>query len=293
MKAPSFAYHDPRTFDELSSLLGRLDNLRLLAGGQSLVPMLNMRYAIPDHVVDLNRIPELDYIREGPDGLALGAMTRQRRLERDETIRRRAPILADALRHVGHLQTRSRGTFGGSLCHLDPAAELPGIAALYDATLHVAGPRGRRDIRVQDWGVAYMTPALEPDEVLTGLSLPVWREPHGHGFQEFSRRHGDFAIVAVAALLALDERNVVRRAAISLVGIDLRPVRLGDAERALAGAPATPESFAAAAETARTLDCLSDAHVPGDYRRKLAVALTRRALAQAAERAHGVADVRH
>ena len=293
MKAPSFAYHDPRTFDELSSLLGRLDNLRLLAGGQSLVPMLNMRYAIPDHVVDLNRIPELDYIREGPDGLALGAMTRQRRLERDEMIRQRAPILADALRHVGHLQTRSRGTFGGSLCHLDPAAELPGIAALYDATLHVAGPRGRRDIRCADWGLAYMTPALEPDEALTGVSLPVWREPHGHGFQEFSRRHGDFAIVAVAALLALDQRGTVRRAAVALVGIDLRPVRLEAAERALVGAPATPESFEAAAETARRLEYLSDAHVPGDYRRKLAVALTRRALAQAAERARGGADVRH
>ena len=293
MKAPGFAYHDPHTLDELNGLLGRLDNVRLLAGGQSLVPMLNMRYAIPDHVVDLNRIPELDYVRETPDGLEIGAMTRQRRLERDEMIRQRAPILADALRHVGHVQTRSRGTFGGSLCHLDPAAELPGIAALYDATLHVAGPRGRRDIRFPDWSLGYMTPNIEPDEALTGLSLAVWREPHGHGFQEFSRRHGDFAIVAVAALLALDERGTIRRAALSLVGVDVRPVRLEAAERALAGAPATPESFAAAAETARGLDYISDAHVPGDYRRKLAVALTRRALAQAAERAHGVADVRH
>src|ERR671933_175006 len=290
MKAPGFAYHDPRTLDELIRLLGRLDNVRLLAGGQSLVPMLNMRYAVPDHVVDLNRIPELDYVRETPDGLEIGAMTRQRRLERDEMIRQRAPILADALRHVGHLQTRSRGTFGGSLCHLDPAAELPGIAALYDATLHVAGPHGRRDIRFPDWSLGYMTPNIEPDEALTGLSLPVWREPHGHGFQEFARRHGDFAIVAVAALLALDQRGTVRRAAVALVGIDVRPVRLEAAERARPGAPATPESFAAAAETARRLEYLSDAHVPGDYRRKLAVALTRRALAQAAERARGGAD---
>ena len=293
MKATAFAYHDPRTMDELLGLLGQLENVRLLAGGQSLVPMLNMRYAIPDHVVDLNRIPELAYLREGPDGIEIGAMARQRTLERDPMVRRRAPILAETLRWVGHVQTRSRGTFGGSLCHLDPAAELPGIAALYGATLHVAGPRGRRDVAMADWGLTYMTPNLEPDEALVGISLPVWREPHGYGFEEFARRHGDYAIVAASALLSIDDAGTIRRAAVSLVGIDVYPMRLEAAERALLGAAAGDEAFRAAAELARDLDHMSDAHITGDYRRRLSVALTRRALAQAAARARGDSNVRH
>lgn len=285
MKPAPFAYHDPCSLADLVALLGRLENLRLLAGGQSLVPMLNMRYAVPDHVVDLNRIPDLAGIAETADGLRIGAITRQRTLERDPLVRRRAPVLVEALRFVGHVQTRSRGTIGGSLCHLDPAAELPGIAALYDATLHATGPRGDRDIPISEWGVMYMTPALEPDEALVALTLPVWSEPHGHGFVEFSPRHGDYAIVAAAALVALDPGGTIRRAAIALVGVDVRPVRLAAAERALVGAPASGETLRAAAELASGIEFLSDAHVTGDYRRRLAVALTRRVLETAVQRA--------
>lgn len=284
MKAPPFAYHDPHSVGDLIGLLGRLENARLLAGGQSLIPMLNMRYAFPDHVIDLNRIPELAYIEEQGQAIRIGAMTRQQRLERDPLIRERIPALAEALRFVGHVQTRSRGTIGGSLCHLDPSAELPGIAALYDATLHVVGPRGQRDIPMRDWGLSYMTPSIEPDEALVALTIPCWSEPHWHGFVEFSRRHGDFAIVAAAALLAIDERNVIRRAAISLVGVDVRPVRLDASERALL---CNDASLAEAAELARSTECFSDVHVSGEYRRRLAVALTRRALQAAAQRARG------
>ena len=287
MKAPPFTYHDPRTIDDLIGLLGRLDNVRLLAGGQSLLPMLNMRYAFPDHVVDLNRIAELAYVEERGQTIRIGAMTRQRILERDPMIRKRAPVLAEALRFVGHVQTRSRGTIGGSLCHLDPSAELPGIAALYDATLHVGGPRGRRDVAMREWGQSYMTPNLDLDEALVGLTIPYWSEPHGYGFAEFSRRHGDFAIVAAAALLAVDERRIIRRAAVSLVGVDVRPIRLEAAERALVGVSCDDASLAAAAELARATECLSDAQVSGDYRRRLAVTLTRRALKDAAWRAGG------
>ena len=285
MKAPPFAYHDPRSLHDLFGLLGTRENVRMLAGGQSLMPMLNMRYSIPDHVIDLNRIPELAYIRETPAALEIGAMTRQRTLERDAVVARRAPILVEALNWTGHVQTRSRGTIGGSLCHLDPAAEQPGIAALYDATLQVAGPRGRREVPISEWAVMYMTPNLEPDEVLIGVTLPLWSEPHGYGFVEFAPRHGDYAIVAASALVALDPGGSVRRAAIALVGVDVRPVRLEAAEQALLGAVPDSETLRGAAELARGIEFLSDAHVRGDYRQKLAVTLTRRALQAAVDRA--------
>jgi carbon-monoxide dehydrogenase medium subunit len=285
MKAAPFAYHDPRSLDDLLGLLGRVENVRMLAGGQSLIPMLNMRFSIPDHVIDLNRIPELAYLRETPAALEIGAMTRQRTLERDPLVARRAPVLAEALHWTGHVQTRSRGTIGGSLCHLDPAAEQPGIAALYDATLHIAGPRGRRDLPIADWVVMYLTPNLEADEVLVGLTLPVWSEPHGYGFVEFAPRHGDYAIVAASALVALGANGSVSRAAIALVGVDVRPVRLDAAEQVLVGAVPDSETIRGAAELARSIEFLSDAHVRGEYRQKLAVTLTRRALEAAVKRA--------
>ncbi len=287
MKAPAFTYHDPRTLADLKGLLGSLENVRMLAGGQSLMPMLNMRFVIPDNVVDLNRIPELTGIRETAAGIEIGAMTRQRAIERDPLVKAKAPALVEALSHVGHIQTRSRGTFGGSLCHLDPASEQPGIAALYDATLSVTGPRGDRTIALPDWVLGYMTPALEPDEALIKVTLKPWTEKHGHGFAEFARRHGDYAIVACAALLALDGAGKVARAAISLVGVDVKPVRLAAAETALVGQMPTAEAFAAAAEVARGLECLSDAHVAADYRQRLAGVMTRRALEAAALRASG------
>jgi carbon-monoxide dehydrogenase medium subunit len=285
MKAPSFTYHDPRSLADLTALLGRLENVRMLAGGQSLMPMLNMRFVIPDNVIDLNRIAELSGVRETAAGLEVGGMTRQRALERDALVRARAPVLVEALSHVGHVQTRSRGTIGGSLCHLDPSAELPGICALYDATLTVTGPRGDRTIAMQDWSLGYMTPALEPDEALIRITLPVWKEKHGHGFAEFARRHGDYAIVAAAAVLALDGAGKIARAAISLVGVDVKPIRLEAAEKALVGQSADAKTLAAAADSARAIECISDAHVTSEYRQRLAAVMTRRALEAAAARA--------
>lgn len=291
MKPAPFAYHDPRTLDDLVGILGRVENAKLLAGGQSLMPMLNMRYVIPDHVVDLNRIPELSHMAESDGRLEIGATVRQATLERSALIAARCPVMLEALGCVGHFQTRNRGTIGGSLSHLDPAAELPGIAALYDATLHVAGPNGRREVAFADWGLGYMTPNLEPDEALIGVSLTPWNEPHGAAFVEFARRHGDFAIVGVACLAALDGAGRVRRAAISLVGVDVKPVRLSEAEAALAGVVPSAEVFAEVAAAARRLDCLSDTHVSAAYRQRLAATLTRRALALALARAIGGLDV--
>src|SRR5215208_160212 len=180
MKPPPFSYHDPRTVGEVVTLLNSLENTKLLAGGQSLMPMLNMRFVLPDHVIDLNKVDGLSYIREIGGALEIGAMTRQRELEFSDVVRARCPLVHEAILEVGHRQTRNRGTIGGSLCHLDPAAELVSVAAALDATVTVAGPNGTREIAFADFPVAYMSPAIEPQEVLTEVRIPTW--PPGHGY---------------------------------------------------------------------------------------------------------------
>ena len=201
MKPPPFSYHDPSSVGEVISLLGSLENPKLLAGGQSLMPMLNMRYVMPDHVIDLNKVDGLSYITENSGTISIGGMTRQRDLEYSDVIKAKCPLMHDALLQVGHRQTRNRGTIGGSLSHLDPAAELPAVCAAHDAIIVVQGPNGEREIPFADFPVAYMTPATEMDELLTGVKIPAWAEGHGYAFVEFARRHGDFAITSAAALL--------------------------------------------------------------------------------------------
>jgi len=289
MKPAPFKYHDPRTVAELTGLLATLENAKVLAGGQSLGPMLNFRFVMPDHLIDMNRIPELAYIRLEKDALEIGAMTRQHALERSEAVKRACPAMTEALAWVGHAQTRNRGTIGGSLAHLDPSAELPGVCALYDATLTVAGRAGTRTVAMPDWGVSFMTPNLEPGEVLTGISLKPWQAPHGHAFVEFARRHGDFAIAAVGCLVALDAAGRARRVALSLVGLANAPIRLASAERLLTGTDLSAKAIEAAAAEAAKLEALEDAHVSAAYRKRLAGVLLGRAVKQAAERARGSA----
>lgn len=285
MKAGPFKYHDPRSVSDLLGLLGSLENAKLLAGGQSLAPMLNFRYVMPDHLIDLNRIDELAYVHVEGRRLRVGAMTRQRALERDRELQRLCPILGEALREVGHFQTRNRGSIGGSLAHLDPAAELPGLMALYDATIEVAGPSGKRNVSIADWGRGYMTPNLNPDEVLSGLSWEAWDGPHGHAFIEFARRRGDFAIVGVGCLLALDAKGTIERAAISLIGVGYAPLRLKAAERLLTGAAYGEKALEAASAEARKIEANSDLYASGAYRQRLAGVLTARALKVSGERA--------
>lgn len=283
MKPGPFTYHDPTSADEVVALLGRHEDAKLLAGGQSLMPMLNMRFVVPDHVIDLNGVEGLAGVTDTGGALEIGAMTRQRDLMRDDAVTAKAPIVAEALDWVGHFQTRNRGTIGGSLCHLDPAAELPCLMAAYDAVLSVQGPEGAREVPFAEWPLAYMLPSIGPDEVLTGVRVPYWPEAHGHGFVEFARRHGDFAIVAVAALLAVDGGKITR-AAIAMGGVDVRPIRLEAAEAALVGAAPSTEAFKEAGESARGVDAMSDAYVTTAYRQRLAATLVARALAKAAER---------
>jgi carbon-monoxide dehydrogenase medium subunit len=281
MKPPPFEYHDPRTLAEAVALLGRLENAKLLAGGQSLMPMLNMRFVLPDHVIDLNRVDGLSYIKEADGALEIGAMTRQYEVEVSEVVKRRCPLLHQAILHVGHRQTRNRGTVGGSLCHLDPAAELVAVAAALDAIVVAVGPNGSREISFAHFPAGYMTPAIAPDEIVVAVRFPLWPGDHGAAFVEFARRHGDFAIVSAAALLERDGAGKIRRASVTVGGIAAAPVRVTDVEQAIIGQTARPELFRDACEVCRRLEAIEDIHAPASYRQHLAAVLARRALEQA------------
>jgi carbon-monoxide dehydrogenase medium subunit len=264
-------------------LLTSLDNAKLLAGGQSLMPMLNMRFVLPDHVIDLNKVDGLSFIRENNGALEIGAMTRQRDIEFSDVVRARCPLMHEAIRQVGHRQTRNRGTLGGSLCHLDPSAELVSVAAALDAKVAVAGKNGARSIDFATFPVAYMTPAIELDELLTGVTFPCWPSGHGYAFVEFARRHGDFAIVSAAALL--EEKNgKVTRASVTLGGMGPAPVRAAEVERALIGEAIEEKRLREICESLRKLDAIEDIHAPASYRQQLATVLSRRALLKAHER---------
>jgi carbon-monoxide dehydrogenase medium subunit len=284
MKPPPFSYHDPRTIGDVVELLGRLDNAKLLAGGQSLMPMLNMRFVQPDHVIDLNRVESLSFIRETDGALEIGAMTRQRDLEFSDVVARRCPLVAEAIALVGHRQTRNRGTLGGSLCHLDPSAELVAVAAALDATVMVQGAAGRREVPFAAFPVAYMTPAIELNELVTAVRLPIWPKGHGFAFVEFARRHGDFAIVSAAALLAEDGAGRIVRAAVIIGGIGMVPIRAAALEQALVGQAPDDKLLREACETCRQFDAIDDVHAPASYRQHLATVLSRRALEQARAR---------
>ena len=284
MKAAPFSYHRPASVAEAISILRREDNARILAGGQSLMPMLAMRLATVEHLVDINRIPELTQITFSDTSVKIGAMVRQAHLLEHADIGRRLPILHEALHEVGHLPTRTRGTIGGSICHLDPSAELPGVAALHDAVLTIAGPNGTRRLGMSEFALDFLTPDLRPGEMLTDIEFPLWSESHGFAFVEHALRHGDFAVVGVGALLELGGDASIRRAAIVLTGMGSKPIRLIEAERALEGARPGVETWPTAGEHARALEPLSDHMASASYRKRLAFHLTQRALARAAER---------
>ncbi len=287
MKPPPFSYYDPASVSEAVDLLSLHENAKLLAGGQSLMPMLNMRFVLPDHLIDINKIDGLAGITEAGDTLRFGAMTRQREIEYSELVAKRCPLMREAVLNVGHRQTRNRGTIGGSLSHLDPSAELVAVAAALDATLSVTGPNGDREVPISDWPVAYMTPAMELDEILTAVTFPLWPEGHGYAFTEFARRHGDFAIVSAAALLEVGGDGVITRASLTVSGVGAAPVRIEAAESGLTGAKAGDEAFRAAAEEFRGIDAMEDVHASSKYRQHLAAVLSRRALEQAHARATG------
>lgn len=248
------------------------------------MPMLNMRYVLPDHVIDINNVAELAYLREDKGALELGAMTRQREIEFSDVVKLRCPILHEAITQVGHRQTRNRGTVGGSLCHLDPSAEIVSVAAALDATVHVASKKGAREIAMAQFPQGYMTPAIEPDEMVTGVRLPLWPEGHGYAFVEFARRHGDFAICSAAALIELNAAGRIARASVTIGGVGPAPVRAREVEAAITGQPPSEALFREACESCRKIEAMSDVHAPADYRQHLAAVLSRRALEKAQQR---------
>lgn len=290
MKPRPFAYHDPTTVAETVDLLATLDDVTVLAGGQSLMPMMNMRLAGPEHLVDVNGVGEMAGIELSGGVLEIGAVTRQRACERSREVAGACPLLAEALPHVGHVQTRSRGTIGGSLAHLDPAAELPAVTAALDGEIVAAGRAGIRTIPMRDFARTYFTSTLEPGEVLRAVRLPVWPPGHGYAFEEFARRHGDFAVVGVAALVQLDGGGRVARVAVALAGMGPTPVRAGEVEAALAGEVPSADLLRASADRARACEAVADIHGTAEYRQHLAAVLTGRALDRACRRARGGAD---
>jgi carbon-monoxide dehydrogenase medium subunit len=281
MKPPPFQYHRPQTREELGTLLTSLDNAKILAGGQSLMPMLNLRVIAPDHLIDINRIPELAGIRETADGIEIGAMTRQADILSSPIIRSRLPLLARALEHVGHIQTRSRGTIGGSCCHLDPSAEQPAICAALDAEFIAVGPKGRRVVAAADWFQGMLQSSLDDQEFLETVRFKPWAVRHGYGFAEYARRHGDFAISGAAALLEADDSNRITRAALLVFGVEEAPRRLYEPEAALVGQIIGEIALAPILDAARALDPMEDVQVTADYRRHLAGTLLGRALREA------------
>jgi CO/xanthine dehydrogenase FAD-binding subunit len=279
LKPAPFVYHAPASLADALDLMSSCANARALAGGQSLMPMLNFRVASPDHLVDLNRISSLAYIKEEKGVIAIGAMTRQRDIETSELVAKRLPLLAEAIRQVGHRQTRNRGTLGGSLAHLDPAAELPTIATAFDAEIQVRSKTGTRSLRMAEFAKGMLTTTLASDELITEVRFRPWPEGHGHAFVEFARRHGDFA-VASAAVLIQARSGRVERVSLTLGGVAATPVRVQKAEKILTSADLIEQAASYCAE----VEALEDPVYPAWYRRKLAVTLARRALERAMAR---------
>ncbi|MBB1597134.1 xanthine dehydrogenase family protein subunit M [Achromobacter sp. UMC46] len=286
MKAPVLQYHAPATLNEALQMLSQVDNARILAGGQSLMAMLNMRFAFPDCLIDVNRIGALSYLRDGEQGIEIGAMTRQRGVEFSELVQTRLPLWHEAILNVGHRQTRNRGTVGGSLCQLDPSAEIPTVALAMDAVLTVAGVRGTRSVKMADFPAGYMTPAMDPDEMLIAIRVEPWPAAHGHAFIEFARRHGDFAIVSAAALVLFADDGRLQRVSLTLGGVASAPLRMHEAEAVLLGSRGEAADLAHAARLCAAIDAVGDSYVPSWYRQRLAGVLAQRALALAIERAH-------
>ncbi len=288
MKPAPFLYFRPATVEEAVALLAEHgDEAKPLAGGQSLIPAMNFRLARPGALVDLNWIAELSYVRSQRDGLVIGAMTRQRTVERSEEARRVAPLVSEAMPFVAHPQIRNRGTVGGSIAHADPAAELPAVMLALEARFRARSHAGERSIPAGEVFKGALETALGPDELLVEIALSRRPPRSGHAFMEVARRHGDYALVGVAAVVTLDPGGRCGAARIALVSVGDGPALATRAAALLVGAEPTAAAIRAAADAAarQDIDPPADIHASAAYRRHLTAVLTRRALARAFERA--------
>ena len=288
MKAAPFEYSRVGDVDEACALLAADDNARVIAGGQTLVPMMAMRLTRPTRLIDINRIAALSYIREDGDIIAIGATTRQRAVERDRLVASKLPLLARAMPFIGHAATRARGTVGGSLAHADPAAELPLIALTLDARITYRAGGKNSETSARDFFTGLMTTALPVGACLTGVRFPLWRGKVGTGFHEVNARRSDFAFVAAAAQVDFGADGKCKRVAIGVGAATEFPMRLETAEKQLTGTTLDPKAVEAAVrDTLADIEPLSDLHASAAYRRRAAISLAIRAVADARERAQG------
>ena len=278
MKAAPFAYHAPGTIAEATELLATLDNPRLLAGGQSLMPMLAYRLAAPDHLIDLGRVDELREMAWREGRFVVGSMVTQRQLERSADVGRQFPLIAQALAQVGHQTTRNRGTIGGSLCHLDPSAELPLVAQVLEPVLTVASPRGLRQLPYREFPISQLVSQLAPEEILTEVAFAPLPPGTVCSFQEFARRPGDFAIAAAAVCITRGAGGGIKSARIAVSGIGPVASRLPLVERLLVEEGWGAKQIDHAAAQATLASAEGDAMNPADYRQHLIGVLIRRAL---------------
>ncbi|HEY0219396.1 MAG TPA: xanthine dehydrogenase family protein subunit M [Afipia sp.] len=280
MKPPVFDYASPSTIEEAVQLLtSRNGNAKVISGGQSLMPMLAFRISLPELLVDLKHLKNLDRITIDDTGVRLGAKVRWCDIEVDTRLATGHPLLAEAIKHVAHYQVRNRGTVGGSVAHADPSAEMPGIAMTCDAVMTIVGPNGIRTERAEDFFIGPLQTTLEPDEVLTEVCLPAWKPDRKWGFLEFARRKGDFAMAGVALFYDLSASNEIQDAHVGAIGIADRPIRLQMVEELLNGKQVNASLIAEASALARrTVDPPSDIHAPSEYRAALVGTLLSRAL---------------
>ncbi len=288
MKPAAFDYIAPNSLEAaVEAIAAANGDGKVLAGGQSLMPLLNFRMTRPTVVVDLMHIPGMSFIELRGNAVAIGAMTRHADLEFSDLVAQKLPVMAAAMRHVAHLAIRNKGTIGGSLSHADPAAELPMLAVFYGATIRVQGSNGRRDIAAEDFFVSALTNCLDPDEIVFEIDFPVLATRAGWAFEEVARRFGDFALACIAVSFdVLDDK--IAEARVAVMGVADTPRRLREAEQALKGARRGPEAAARFAEVVRS--CLSppsDIHVSAEYRKNLIGALAERAFTAAWTRAVG------
>ncbi len=292
MKPAPFEYHDPRSLSEVVELLARLgEGARMLAGGQSLVPMMNMRLARPSHLIDLNWVGELSYLRVENGELCIGAMTRQRELEQSKAAAEGWPLLREATGYIGHVQIRNRGTVGGSLAHAYPSAELPVAMTALEAVFVLRSDKGERRVRAEDFFVDTMTTNLEPNEILVEVRMPQLPPRMGWAFQEVSRRYGDFALAGAAGLVTLDQEGKIRQCRLAFAGP--KPVRPDKVEERLVGERPTDQLFREVAKLGTEgLELTTDVHAGEEYRRAVSGVLGYRVLKQAVERATGSVNPR-
>jgi 2-furoyl-CoA dehydrogenase FAD binding subunit len=289
MKPAKFDYYCPKTVDEALSLLEEIGfEGKIIAGGQSLVPIMNMRLSTPECLIDINQLKDLQFIEFDGSNMKIGALTRQSEIEMSDAVRKHLGLLIEAVPYIGHVQTRNRGTFGGSLVHADPSAEIPLSLMALGGTLHIASKDEVRKVSVEDFFITYLTTDIMPNELLTEIRIPVPKGRIGYSFYEISRRHGDFALVAAACQLSIDSQDRISKVRLVLGGVDAVPLLITDVRELMEGECLSASLLKEIADIVEeVVNPESDLHATADYRRHLAKKLAVRTVKTAYERARG------